>query len=96
MATYRFNGINRYTAYAERGSFGLEPAYSYHGLHGKRSDGEAIQLTDIDQFQAETDNFAQCILENRPTRVPGEEGLRDVKIMMAIYEAARTGHAVNL
>jgi predicted dehydrogenase len=96
MATYRFNGINRFTAYAERGSFGLEPAYSYHGVHGKRSDGQEIQLTDIDQFQAEMDDFAQCILENRPTRVPGEEGLRDVKIMMAIYEAARTGKAVNL
>ena len=65
-------------------------------MHGKRSDGESIQLTDIDQFQAELDDFAQCILENRPTRVPGEEGLRDVKIMMAIYESARTGQAVNL
>jgi predicted dehydrogenase len=42
------------------------------------------------------DDFAQCILENRPTRVPGEEGLRDVKVMMAIYESARTGKAVNL
>lgn len=42
------------------------------------------------------DNFAQCILNNRPTTVSGEEGLRDVKIMMAIYEAARTGKAVSL
>ena len=95
-ATYRFSGLNRYTAHAERGSFGLEPAYNYHGVRGQRSDGESIQLTDIDQFQAEMDDFAQYILENRPTRVPGEEGLRDVKIMMAIYEAARTGQAVNL
>jgi predicted dehydrogenase len=95
-ATYRFNGINRYNAYAERGSFGMDPAYSYHGLHGKRSDGQEIKLVDIDQFAAEMDDFAQCILNNRPTRVPGEEGLRDVKIMMAIYEAARTGKMVNL
>jgi predicted dehydrogenase len=28
--------------------------------------------------------------------VSGEEGLRDVRIMMAIYEAARTGRAVKL
>jgi predicted dehydrogenase len=28
--------------------------------------------------------------------VPGEEGLRDVKIMMAIYEAARSGKTVEL
>jgi predicted dehydrogenase len=35
-------------------------------------------------------------LNNQPTKVPGEEGLRDVKIMMAIYEAAKTGKTVNL
>jgi predicted dehydrogenase len=95
-ATYGFGGVNRYNAYAERGSFGLEPAYTYHGLHGRRSDGQTIQLTDIDQFAAEMDDFAQCVLNNRPSRVPGEEGLRDVKIMMAIYEAARTGTTVSL
>ena len=48
------------------------------------------------QFAAEMDDFAQCILNNQPTRVPGEEGLRDVKIMMAIYESARTGKTVSL
>jgi predicted dehydrogenase len=95
-ATYGFSGLNRYNAYAEHGSFGLEPAYTYHGLRGHRSDGQEIQLTDIDQFAAEMDDFAQCILNNRPSRVPGAEGLRDVKIMMAIYEAARTGKTVNL
>jgi hypothetical protein len=28
--------------------------------------------------------------------VPGEEGLRDVKIMTAIYEAVLTGKTINL
>jgi len=50
----------------------------------------------MDQFAAEMDDFAQCILNNQPTRVPGEEGLRDLKIMMAIYEAAKTGKAASL
>jgi len=94
--TYRFGGINRFNVNAERGWFGMTPAYSYHGLRGSRSDGETIQMPDIDQFAAEMDDFAQCILENRPTRVPGEEGLRDMKIIAAIYESARTGKAVKL
>ena len=42
------------------------------------------------------DDFAQCIMNNKPSKVSGEEGLRDVKIMMAIYESARTGKAVKL
>ena len=65
-------------------------------MQGRRSDGERINFPAIDQFAAEMDNFAQCLLNHQPTKVPGEEGLRDVKIMMAIYEAARTGKAVNL
>ena len=95
-ATYGFGGLARYRAFAERGWFGLEPAYGYNGISGTRSDGQSIQFEQIDQFAAEMDNFAQCILNNLPTRVPGEEGLRDVKIMMAIYEAARTGKTINL
>jgi predicted dehydrogenase len=96
QTSYRFNGLNRFHFFAADGSFGLEDAFGYGGMHGSRSDGQMIQLPHIDQFAAEMDDFAQCILANRPTSVPGEEGLRDIKIMMAIYEAAKTGRAVRL
>ncbi|MGO8765958.1 MAG: Gfo/Idh/MocA family protein [Limisphaerales bacterium] len=95
-ATYNANGLGNFRALANHGWFELNPAYGYHGNHGTRSDGQKINLTDLDQFAAEMDDFAQCIMANRPTSVPGEEGLRDVKIMMAIYEAARTGKTVSL
>jgi predicted dehydrogenase len=95
-STYNFGGLNRYQAFAEKGWFELSPAYGYGGIQGKRSDGETINFSAIDQFAAEMDNFAQCILNDQPTKVPGEEGLRDLKILMAIYESARTGKAVNL
>jgi predicted dehydrogenase len=95
-ATYKVPGMASFKAYADKGWFGLDPAFNYGGIHGRRSDGKEINLPSIDQFAAEMDDFAQCILENRPTKVPGEEGLQDVKILMAIYEAARTGKTVNL
>ena len=94
--TYAFGGMRGYRAYAEHGSFGLDPAYEYDGQQGTRSDGQAIALPHVDQFALEMDDFAQCILNNQPSRVPGQEGLRDIKIMMAIYEAARTGKTVAL
>ena len=81
---------------AERGWFGLDPAFFYGGNHGRRSDGQEIRFPEIDLFAAEMDDFAQCILEGRPTKVPGEEGLQDVRILQAIYESARTGKAVAL
>ena len=95
-ATYRFNGLNHHRTFAENGWFGLDSAYGYGGVHGLRSDGKEINLPQVNQFAAEMDDFAQCILNKQPTRVPGEEGLRDIKIMMAIYESARTGKAIDL
>jgi predicted dehydrogenase len=95
-ASYGFSGMARFTAYAENGWWELDPAYGYGDIKGRRSDGQDIDFGNMDQFAAEMDNFAQCILANQPTSVPGEEGLRDVKIMMAIYEAARTGKTVDL
>ena len=94
--TYLVNGINRYTAYAEKGWFGLEPAYSYGGIRGRRSDGKEIIAEEIDQFAAEMDNFAQCILTNATSKVSGEEGLRDIRILMAVYESIKTGQPVKL
>ena len=32
----------------------------------------------------------------KPRGVPGEEGLRDVRLMMAIYESARSGRPIDL
>jgi predicted dehydrogenase len=95
-STYKFSGMQRFTAFADDGWFELNPAFNYSGIRGIRSDGQTIEYPQIDQFTAEMDDFAQCILENRPTRVPGEEGLRDVKIMEAIYESAQTGKTVQV
>lgn len=37
-----------------------------------------------------------CILNDKQTRVPGEEGRRDQRIMTAIYAAASSGKIVKL
>ena len=94
--SYRAGGIQNLRVNAERGWFELDPAFFYTGIHGRRSDGKDIRFPEIDMFAAEMDDFARCILEGRPTRVPGEEGLRDVRTMQALYESARTGRAVSL
>ena len=85
-----------FRVYAEKGWFGLDPAFLYSGNRGMRSDRKEINLPAEDLFMLEMDDFSRCILENRPSKVSDEEGLRDVRIMMAIYEAARTGRAVKL
>jgi predicted dehydrogenase len=85
-----------FRVYAEKGWFGLDPAFLYDGNRGMRSDGKEINLPADDLFMLEMDDFSRCILENRPSKVLGDEGLRDVRIMTAIYEAARTGRVVKI
>jgi predicted dehydrogenase len=94
--TYKFSGMNKFSAFADRGSFGLNNAFGYVGQQGFRSDGQEMNFNPVNHFATEMDDFAQCILNNKPTKVPGEEGLRDIRVMMAAYESARTGKAVTL
>ena len=50
----------------------------------------------VDHFAAEMDHMSDCVMQNKEPLTPGEEGLRDLTIMMAIYEAANTGKTVKL
>jgi predicted dehydrogenase len=93
--TYLIGGMNRLWAGAENGWFQLDPAYSYGGLKGRTSKAE-LDLPQVDHFAAEMDDFAECILSGRKSKVAGEEGLRDVKIMTAIYQSIREGKTVKL
>jgi predicted dehydrogenase len=92
--SYNVNGINRFRAYADRGWFGLEPAYNYGGLRGATSRGP-MEIDNIDQFAAEIDDFARCIIEDRVSKVSGEEGLRDLRVIEAIYDSIDSGTAIE-
>jgi predicted dehydrogenase len=59
---------------------------------GKQEPG----LKEGNQFAAELDHMAECVLQNKTPKTPGEEGLRDIHLIMAIYEAARTGKKVKV
>ena len=95
-ASYNSAPTGYFRVLAEHGWFGLDPAFNYTGIHGMRSDGKAIDFPPTDHFAVEMDDFARCILESQPSKVSGEEGLRDVRIMMALYESARTRRPVEL
>ena len=51
-------GMNRFTAFADRGSFGMDPAYNYSGNRGFRSDATPLAASQVDQFATEMDAFA--------------------------------------
>jgi predicted dehydrogenase len=45
---------------------------------------------------AQMDDFATCVRENKPSRVPGEEGLKDMRVVDAIYRSLKSGRKENI
>ena len=98
-SSYGLAGQNRYRVLTAKGWFELEPATSYSGLRMRVRRGNVIEERTLpvrDHFAMEMDHLSECAMENKQPLTPGEEGLRDVKLMMAIYEAARTGRTVKV
>ncbi|MCA9212294.1 MAG: Gfo/Idh/MocA family oxidoreductase [Planctomycetales bacterium] len=88
--TYGFSGMNQFTAYADNGKFGMEPAFSYEGNRAFAGNS-TIEKPQIDQFAAEMDDFANVIRTDSKSKVSGEEGLRDMIVMDAIYKSVASG-----
>jgi predicted dehydrogenase len=72
----------------------VEPAFGYEGQHltaqiqGEPKIEESNPAKDPAQFVTEGDHFADCVLHNKEPKAPGEEGLRDVRLMSEIYRGA--------
>jgi predicted dehydrogenase len=47
-------------------------------------------------WAGQLDHMAQCIMQDREPIVAGEEGLRDIRIIEAVYQSARQQRRVNL
>jgi glucose-fructose oxidoreductase len=82
-----------------KGVLKLDPATSYyeHVLEVKTEKGaRKVEIHEKDQFATEMDYFSAAITNGTPIKSPGEEGLQDVRLMQAIYEAARTARPVKV
>lgn len=96
ITSYNAN-IERFFASCENGFFELSPAYGYGPLKGRTSKGE-LTLPIVNHQTAQMDAIGKLLVENKPfpAHFTGEEGLKDVRIMMAIYDAAKTGKKIKL
>ncbi|WP_242187771.1 Gfo/Idh/MocA family oxidoreductase [Sphingomonas sp. CARO-RG-8B-R24-01] len=66
------------------------------GREGDATSTDALTLSPKNQFAAEIDHMADCVLTGGTPHTPGEEGVQDHRLMEAIYESARTGRPVRL
>lgn len=83
--------VNRFRADAAHGWFEATNAFSYNGIHARSSRGALSFEPPVDQQALQMDDFAQCVLHGRESRVRGEMGRRDLAIIEAIYASAAAG-----
>jgi glucose-fructose oxidoreductase len=79
-----------FRAEGDKGFFYMDRAYSYDDLRPETSRGP-FKYTPLNQQAAQMDAFADCILNDRESIVPGEMGRRDLQIIEAVYRAMRSG-----
>lgn len=93
---------NHIIAVGDKGRIELEPATRYDGNHmWTGRDGREHEITPPPgpgktQFAGQLDHLAECIASGREPIVSGEEGLRDMRIVEAIYRSAREGRRITL
>ncbi len=86
--------------HGEKGWAELAPAFAFE--EERRISGKvggkwfARTFAPMDEFALELDAFAACIQEGREPEPSGEQGLRDIIIVDAIYRAVKHGKSVTI
>lgn len=87
--SYAF-GTNHLIVSAEKARAIIMPAYGYGGLKGSVND-EVLDFDAPNQQAVQMDKFALNVLENTESIIPGEEGLKDQKVLEAVYRSLASG-----
>lgn len=97
LSTYNMNNLDRFFVNGEKGFAELMPATGYGPIQGRTNKGALTQPV-VTHQTVQMDEMAAIIFDGKQPVVPvdGEEGVRDLKIIEAIYEAARTGKKIML
>lgn len=96
FTSYKSNIEELYVS-ATNGWVRMSPAYSYGPIRGRTHQGE-MNFPVVHHQAAMLDGIGESYLRTGrfPEHINGEEGLRDMRYLMAIYEAAGTGKKIRL
>jgi predicted dehydrogenase len=97
LSTYTMNNLDRFFLNGEKGFAEMQPSTGYGPIKARTNKGE-LTHTHVTHQTVQMDEMAGMILEGKQPIVPvdGEEGVKDMKIIDAIFEAVKTGKKVDL
>jgi glucose-fructose oxidoreductase len=89
--------INYLDITCQKGEIKLSPYQSYNGIQGSSPLGPIRHAYQVPWQQAkQMDDDALAIRQKKPLLVPGEEGLRDIRVVEAIYQSASSGQRTRI
>ena len=80
-------GMNELKVTCSKGWYELSPFQAYSGINGSTSDGKILNEQIPNEQAKQMDDDAMAIINNKPNLVPGEEGLKDIRVVEAIYRS---------
>lgn len=97
LSSYNINNLDRFFLTGDNGFAELFPATGYGPIKGRTHKGELNQPI-VTHQTVQMDEMAAIILQGKQPIVPvdGEEGVKDLKIIDAIYTAVKSGKKENL
>jgi predicted dehydrogenase len=92
LSTYNMGNLDRFFLNGEKGFAELQPCSGYGPIRGRTNKGELTQPHQEHQT-VQMEEFSDIILAGKQPVVPvdGVEGWKDLKVMEAIFAAAKSG-----
>src|SRR5688572_29510542 len=88
--------MNALNVKCNKGGYKLEPFQAYSGINGITTDGLKLNASITNQQAKQMDDDALAIINNTPVLVPGEEGLKDIRVVEAIYRSVKENGRVMI
>ena len=92
--SYGQSGPGFLQIHGDKGFLEFKPGFNYDGVHLRGTLADGTRVDELSpgkspyQFTLEANHFSECIRTNRQPQSPGEEGLKDMLAIEAIYRAA--------
>jgi predicted dehydrogenase len=101
-ASFDTQDTQRYRVEATNGWLEVDPAFVPRGDDGVsiqyEVDGRRVteQFDPVDQYRLEVEHFVDCVRSGRSPRTDATEAARNMAVVDALYESARSGSPVSL
>lgn len=97
LSTYNMNYLDRFYLNGTEGFVEMQPSTGYGPIKGRTHKGPLTEPI-VTHQTLQMDEMAAMIFDGKEPIAPvdGEEGLKDLKIIDAIYQAVKTGSKVKL